>query len=133
MEINNLPQSNSAFLENRFSPEHSRKNGIFADYFISSTQLLNQANNFIMILSPEGRIKSVSNSFTNLVGYTELEILTLQMEKLFAEGAFSVELLPRYYYFNSCIVTKEKHSKKIVWRLLPDVLINSYVFIGYLE
>ena len=86
-----------------------------------------------MILSPEGKIKSVSNSFANLVGYSELEILTLQVEKLFAEGKFSVDLLPKHYYFKSCIVTKEKNSKKIVWRLLPDVLINSFVFIGYLE
>ena len=65
MEINNLPQTNSAFLDHRFSSEQKRKNGVFADYFISSTQLLNQANNFVMILSPEGKIKSVSNSFAN--------------------------------------------------------------------
>lgn len=133
MEINNLPQTNSAFRESRFSDGHRRKTAVFADYFISPTQLLNQTNNFVMILSPEGKIKSVSSSFANLVGYSELEILTLQVEKLFSEGEFSIDLLPRHYYIKSCIVTKEKKSQKIIWRLLPDVLINSIVFMGYLE
>lgn len=89
------------------------------------------SKNHIAILSEDGLFKKISSSLSSLLGYSEEELRSIPIKDLAVTGDFRLENKATNYYFENRICGKSNISKVIRWRLLPDVLDNVIVLVGW--
>lgn len=73
----------------------------------------------------------VSTSFTDFLGYTREELLGTPLKSLIIKGDFPKQNKIDRYYFENKICCKDGTTKKIKWRLIPDVLEDNIVYVGW--
>lgn len=88
------------------------------------------AQNYIVVISASGYFNKVSLSFIKALGYSEVELLSVSVNKIVVEGGFILDNTARNYYFENTISCKGKNAKKIRWRLIPFVTDGAYAFVG---
>ncbi|CAN5383322.1 hypothetical protein BH10BAC1_BH10BAC1_21280 [soil metagenome] len=89
------------------------------------------AKNCIVVVSETGYLKKTSASFSQLLNYTEAELLPIPVKHLLTEGTFVCNNRAAAYYFENTITCKSGKSKTFKWRLIPDVMEGCFVFIGW--
>ncbi len=130
MELNKQNSGHSIYFERSYT-SGSLKKSTCSDYFFTSTEVLQNSQNFILILSQDGRLKNMSGSLSNVLGYSEDELLAGPVNNLLAQGQFVLNNQLSDYYFQSKFRCKGGDERTIVWRLIPDLLINAFVFVGW--
>jgi PAS domain-containing protein len=130
MEMNKQNLSNSAFFDTAFLSAPLKKS-TSSDYFLTSSEVLHNTKNLVLVLSQDGRVKNMSASLSDLLGYSEDELLAGPVNNLLAQGKFVLSNQSPRYYFNSVIRCKGNVDRTITWRLVPDLFINAFVFVGW--
>ncbi len=93
--------------------------------------IFNSQNNLFIMLSFDGSIKKVSSALVKLLDYSEEDILVLPIKHLLLKGNFGLNGKFNNYYFQNIIIKKNKSLLPIKWRLIPDVLEDAYIYIGW--
>ena len=93
--------------------------------------IFQDSKNHIVVISNTGHFKKTSNSFFNLLGYSDIELLSISVKGVVVEGDFIFDNKATSYYFTNTICGPNKKSKKVKWRLIPDVMEDAYVFVGW--
>ncbi len=131
MEVNEQNISSSIYFEKTFAFSNSVKKSACSDYFFNPTEILQNSQNFILILSSEGKPQKISNSLYSALGYSDDELVNSNANRLLILGEFVLNNNVSSYYFDSVIKCKGGINKKITWRLIPNLLINEFVYIGW--
>lgn len=131
METNEQNISNSISFDNRSAFNQSLRKNVCSDYFFTPSEILENSKNFILILSNEGKPQKISWSFYSALGYANDELINSSTNKLLILGEFALNNNSSSYYFDSVIKCKGGINKKITWRLIPNLLINEFVYIGW--
>jgi hypothetical protein len=94
---------------------------------------LQHAKNYLLIVSPEGNLIKASTSFIHSFAYAEHELLSIPLTELLINGTLVNSKRVTSYYFKTSMRCKNQVSKMVTWRLIPDVLTNSFVYLGWEE
>lgn len=129
MEINEQNISRSIYLEKSVAFNNGVKKSVCSDYFFNPSEILQNAQNFILILSGEGKLQKISQSLYSALGYSDNEIVN--SNAILILGKFVLNNNVSSYYFDSVVKCKGGINKKITWRLIPNLLIDEFVYIGW--
>lgn len=66
-----------------------------------------------------------------ILGYSEVELLSISINKILVDGKFILNDSISCYYFENAICSKEKKTIKFKWRLIPFVNDGAYAFVGW--
>lgn len=130
MERNDLQIATMSFGGNGYTHTPVRKSTC-SDYFLTSLEVMSQAKNFVVVLSQEWKVKKISRSLSEALGYSEDELLVKPFNSLLDEGSFVLKNQSPFYYFESKIRCKGDANRHITWRLIPDLFIDAFVFVGW--
>lgn len=89
------------------------------------------SKNYLVVISEKGYFNKVSSSLIEVLGYSEVELLSIAVNKVLKDGKFILEDTARNYYFENTIRSKENKDKKIRWRLIPYISEGAYAFVGW--
>lgn len=87
--------------------------------------------NYLVVISEKGYFNKVSSSLIKLLGYSEVELLSISVNKLVVDGKFVLEDTARNYYFENTICSKGNIAKRFKWRLIPYITEGAYAFVGW--
>lgn len=93
--------------------------------------VLEHSKNYIAILSKEGHFQNTSSSFAKLLGYSVEELRVIPLKDIIVNGDFTYLIKATAFYFENTICCKNKSTKKIKWRFIPDVIDDAAVFVGW--
>ena len=131
MEVNKKSTNSSIYFDNLSIVRESVKKNICSDYFFNPSEILQNSKNLVLILSGDGKPQKISRSLYSTLGYSEDELINLEANKLLILGEFVLNNNSTAYYFDSVITCKGGKFKNITWRLIPNLLIDQFVFIGW--
>ena len=131
METNEQNISNSIYFDKPSAFSQSSRKNVCSDYFFTPSEIFQNSSNLILILSSDGHLQKMSNSLCSALGYSEDELISQQANKILILGKFVLNNNSSSYYFESLISCKGGINKKITWRLIPNLLINEFVYIGW--
>lgn len=89
------------------------------------------SQNYLVVISEKGYFNKVSASLIELLGYSEVELLSISVNKIVVDGKFVLEDTARNYYFENTICSKSNIAKKFKWRLIPYITEGAYAFVGW--
>lgn len=87
--------------------------------------------NYLVVISENGYFNKVSASLMQILGYSEVELLAISINKILVNGEFILDDSTSCYYFENAICSKEKKTIKFKWRLIPFVNEGAYAFVGW--
>ena len=131
MEIGNqqfditLPYSISSYLNDQLL----KANNLY--HLLLSEKAFANSKNFIIVLSAQGHLKKSSISFINMLGYSDEELLSMPFKNLVVDGNVFMQNKTGNYYFENTICCNNNTVKRIKWRLIPDVMEDCVVFVGW--
>lgn len=131
MEVNKKSINSSIYFNNLSVVRESVKRNACSDYFFNPSEILQNSKNLILILSLDGKPQKISQSLYSTLGYSDDELMNSNANKLLILGEFMLNNNSTTYYFDSVIKCKGGINKKITWRLIPNLLIDQFVFIGW--
>ena len=93
--------------------------------------IFEHSKNHLVVISKSGHFKKISSSFFNLLGYSDIELLSISVKETVVVGSFIFDNKSPNYYFTNTISSKNNKRKNMKWRLIPDVVEDAYVFVGW--
>lgn len=131
MEVNKNDINSSIYFNNLSVVRESVKKNACSDYFFNPSEILQDSKNLILVLSIDGKPQKFSKSLYSTLGYSDDELINSHANNLLIIGEFVLVNNSTTYYFDSVIKCKGGINKQITWRLIPNLLIDQFVFIGW--
>lgn len=131
MELNEQNINNSIYFEKFHAFNRGIRKNVCSDYFFNSSEVLQNAKNFVLIRSGDGKPSKISKSLYLAMGYSDDELRSNPGNEILFLLDFNLNNNGSSYYFNSVLKCKGGINKKIIWRFIPNLLINEFVYIGW--